>query len=83
MTPKKLPKKAIAHYEATSGSAARAVYQHHAGAMHKIAFEFQTPQGRVTIEMPHDVAAEMIEQGIAAYQAIQRPLKIARNVPFP
>lgn len=80
---KKLPKKAIAHYEATDGSAARAKYMHHAGAMHRIEFEFQTPEGRITVAMDHDIAAAVLEQGITAYQAIQRPLRIARNIPFP
>lgn len=71
------------HYRAIKGSAVRAKYTHHAGEMHTIEFTFITECDKeLVIEMTHENAALVIEHGIAAYSAIQRPIKIPRVVPF-
>lgn len=44
---------------------------------------FHTENGEeVIVDMDHEIAAEVIEQGIAAHAAIQRPIKIPRTLPF-
>lgn len=78
-------KKAVfqANINAVKGSGARCLYQHHAGAMHKIEFSFVTENGeKYTVTMTHDAAREFLNSGISAYQALMQPLQIARNVPF-
>ena len=77
---KRMPK--LANYTAISGTACRAVYTHHAGMLHNVEFTFVTEEGTVVVTMPFDVARETLNAGIAAYQAIMKPLQIAQNVPF-
>ena len=76
-------KKETMHFKAIKGSAVRAKYALHSAAMHTIEFTFVTEDNKsIVIEMDHENAAELIEQGIAAHSAIQRPIKIPRNIPF-
>lgn len=76
-------KKDILHFDISGASSARALYQHHSGAMHKLQFKFETSDGRILeVEMNHEIAAPFIEQAIAAYSAIQRPIQFPRNIPF-
>lgn len=73
------PKRERHYYKAVSGSSARAKYTHHAATVHRIEFTFHTENGEeVIIDMDHEIAAEVIEQGIAAHNAIQRPIKMPR-----
>ena len=70
-------------YKAVDGTSVRAKYTHAAAAMHNIEFSFVTETGDVVkVEMEHDVAAKVIEQAIAAYTAIQRPLQFPRSIPW-
>lgn len=71
------------HFKAVKGSAVRAKYALHSAALHTIEFTFVTQDNEeLVIEMDHDIAATLIEQGIAAHSAIQRPIKIARLNPY-
>lgn len=71
------------HYKAVKGSAVRAKYALHSAAIHTIEFTFLTENDEeLVIEMDHENAANVIEQGIAAHSAIQRPIKIARLNPY-
>lgn len=71
------------YYKAIRGSSARAKYTNHAATVHRIEMTFHTESGEeVIIDMDHEVAAEVIEQGINAHHAIQRPIRIVRNLPF-
>lgn len=71
------------YFKAIRGSSVRAKYVHHAATVHRIEFTFHTDNGEeIVIEMDHEIAAEVIEQGIAAHSAIQRPIKIPRIIPF-
>lgn len=71
------------HYKAVKGSAVRAKYALHSSAIHTIEFTFLTENDEeLIIEMDHENAALVIEQGIAAHSAIQRPIKIPRTLPF-
>jgi len=73
----------IATINATTASSARAVYAHYAGTIHAIEFTFVTEdEQEVVVTMTHEVAAELLEQGMHAYDAIQRPLRKAYRVPF-
>lgn len=75
--------KATTHYDAVQGSSVRALYQGAAGAMHKIEFTFLLDNGeQVVITMEHQAAADLLESGIHAYTAIQRPLRQAIRTPF-
>lgn len=79
----KKPKRERRHYKAVKGSAVRAKYTHHSAAIHTIEFTFLTENHEeLVIEMDHEEAATIIEQGIAAHSAIQRPIKIPRINPF-
>ena len=70
-------------YKAVEGTAVRAKYTHAAAAMHNVEFSFVTASGEVVkVEMEHDLAAKVIEQAIAAYTAIQRPLNFPRAIPW-
>ena len=70
-------------YKAVDGTSVRAKYTHAAAAMHNIEISFVTEAGDVVkVEMDHDVAAKVIEQAIAAYTAIQRPLNFPRAIPW-
>jgi len=76
-------KRPSAHYTAVNGSSARAVYQHHSGAMHNLEFTFVTEEGDAfTVTMTHGNAREFINSAIAAYEATMAPLQIAKHVPF-
>lgn len=76
-------KKERMHFKAVKGSAVRAKYALHSAAIHTIEFTFVTEDNKsIVIEMEHDQAAIVIEQGIAAHSAIQRPIQFPRNVPF-
>ena len=71
------------HYTAVDGSTVRALYTPVIGQIHRIEMTFHTSDGeRVVIEMEHDVAAKVIEQGVSAYNTIMKPLKTSRNLPF-
>ena len=71
------------HYKAVKGSSVRAKYALHSAAIHTIEMTFETGNGEVlVIEMDHEIAANVLEQGIAAHSAIQRPIKIPRMIPF-
>ena len=71
------------HYKAVKGSAVRAKYALHSSAIHTIEFTFLTENNEeLIIEMDHENAALLIEQGIAAHSAIQRPIKIPRVNPY-
>lgn len=71
------------YHKAIKGSTVRARYALHSAAIHTIEMTFVTDQNEViVIEMDHEIAATVIEQGIAAHSAIQRPIKIPRIVPF-
>jgi hypothetical protein len=71
------------YYKAVEGSSARAKYTHHAATIHRIEFSFVTENGeKVIVEMDHETAAKLIEEGIAAYTAIQRPIQFPRFTPF-
>lgn len=79
----KKPKPERRHYKAIKGSAVRAKYALPSAAIHTIEFTFLTENNEeIVIEMDHEIAANVIEQGIAAHSAIQRPIKIPRIVPF-
>ncbi len=79
----KKPKRDRRYFKAIKGSAVRAKYALHSASIHTIEFTFVTENNEeLVIEMEHDAAAVVIEQGIAAYSAIQRPLKIPRIIPF-
>lgn len=68
--------------DAVGASSARAMFAV-APAMHTIEFTFIDAQGGTfTVSMEHHVAAPFIEQAIAAYSAIQRPIQFPRNIPF-
>lgn len=76
-------KKELMHFKAIKGSAVRAKMALHSAAMHTIEFTFVTEDNKkIVIEMDHENAAEVIEHGIAAHSAIQRPIKIPRVIPF-
>lgn len=76
-------KKERMHFKAKKGSAVRAKFALHSAAIHTIEFTFVTEDNKsIVIEMDHENAAEVIEQGIAAHAAIQRPIKIPRMNPF-
>lgn len=76
-------KRETMHVNAVKGSAVRAKYIAHSASMHKIEFTFVTEDNKtIVIEMEHETAAELMEQGIAAHSAIQRPIQFPRNVPF-
>lgn len=77
------PKPERKYYKAVKGSSARAKYTNHAATVHRIEMTFVTENGEeVIVDMDHEIAAEVIEQGIAAHNAIQRPIKIPRMNPF-
>lgn len=77
------PKPERRHYKAIKGSSVRAKYALHSAAIHTIEMTFLTENNEeITIEMDHEIAANVIEQGIAAHAAIQRPIKIPRTLPF-
>lgn len=79
----KKPKREKQYYKAVKGSSVRAKYTHHAATIHRIEMTFVTDDGiELVIDMDHEIAAEVIEQGYAAYSAIQRPIKIPRVIPF-
>ena len=70
-------------YKAVDGTSVRAKYTHANAAMHNLEFSFVTASGEtVKVEMEHEVAAKVIEQAIAAYTAIQRPLNFPRTIPW-
>jgi hypothetical protein len=51
--------------------------------MHGIDFVFVTDDGEeVTVSLDYNAARDVLNSGIAAYEAIMKPLQIARNVPF-
>ena len=71
------------HYRAVDGSSVRALFVPVSGQIHRIEMTFVTEDGeKIVIEMEHDVAAKVIEQGISAYNSIMKPLKISRFNPF-
>ena len=71
------------HFTAVDGSTVRALFVPVSGQIHRIEMTFHTSNGeRVVIEMEHDVAAKVIEQGISAYNSIMKPLKVSRMIPF-
>ena len=71
------------HFTATDGSTVRALFVPVSGQIHRIEMTFHTSDGeRVVIEMEHDVAAKIIEQGVSAYNAIMKPLKTSRAIPY-
>lgn len=79
----KKPKPERLYFKAVKGSAVRAKYTHHAATVHRIEMTFHTESGEIlVVDMDHEVAAEVIEQGITAHAAIQRPIKIPRTLPF-
>ncbi len=79
----KKPKRERKYYKAVKGSSVRAKYTHHAAKIHRIEMTFVTENDEeIVIDMDHEIAADVIEQGIAAYTAIQRPIKIPRIIPF-
>lgn len=70
-------------FTAIESSSCRARYEATPGTMHRIEFTFKNDQGdTLIVEMDHDNASKLLESAFAAYQAIQRPLKFARMVPF-
>jgi hypothetical protein len=79
MARKKAP---LATYNAIEGTVCRALYQHHAGMLNNLEFKFETEEGPIIVVMPFEVARETLNEGIAAYQTIMQPLRIARQVPF-
>ena len=79
----KKPKREKLYFKGIKGSAVRAKYALHSSAIHTIEFTILTEDGKeLVIEMDHENAAVLIEQGIAAHSAIQRPIKIPRTLPF-
>ena len=79
----KKPKPERKNYKAIKGSSVRAKYALHSASIHTIEMTFLTENNEeIVIEMDHEIAAVVIEQGIAAHSAIQRPIKIPRIIPF-
>lgn len=70
-------------FRAVTGSACKTRFESGLGAMHGIDFVFVTDDGEeVTVSLDYNAARDVLNSGIAAYEAIMKPLQIARNVPF-
>ena len=69
-------------FHASEGSTTRALYAT-PPAMHRVEFKFRDENGNeLIVDMDHDKARIVIEQAIAAYSAIQAPLKVPHNIPW-
>lgn len=68
------------NYQVRRATAARAIYQEGRGSLPKIALTFETyDDEEVEFELTFDIAADMIDQATAAYNAGMRPLKNQRS----